>query len=70
MFKKLVQTKKRDFQKMNKYLYGLTEIIKFLIQQSYFKIRLFHQKTNYNLGNQTLYLNYSDLYEIMILLKQ
>ncbi|MDC9032335.1 hypothetical protein M8044_000558, partial [Columbia Basin potato purple top phytoplasma] len=50
---------------MNKYLYGLTEIIKFLIQQPYFKIYLFHQKTNYNLDNQTLYLNYSDIYETM-----
>ncbi|WP_238055014.1 hypothetical protein [Candidatus Phytoplasma ziziphi] len=55
---------------MNKYLYGLKEIINFLIQQNYFKIRLFNQKTNYNVNNQTLYLNYADLYEILVILKK
>ncbi|WAN63441.1 hypothetical protein RS022_05840 [Candidatus Phytoplasma rubi] len=53
-----------------KKIFNLLEIINFLIQNNYFKIYLFHQKTNYNLDNQTLYLNYSDLYETMILLKQ
>ncbi|MDC9032230.1 hypothetical protein, partial [Columbia Basin potato purple top phytoplasma] len=52
-----------------KKIFNLQEIIKFLIQQPYFKIRLFNQKTNYNLDNQTLYLNYSDLYETTVLLK-
>jgi hypothetical protein len=55
---------------MSKYLYGLKEIINFLIQNSYFKIRLFNQKTNYNLDNQTLYLNYTDLYETIMILKK
>ncbi|MDC9032174.1 hypothetical protein, partial [Columbia Basin potato purple top phytoplasma] len=56
---------------MNKYLNSLKEIINFLIQQPYFKIYLLfnNQKTNYNLDNQTLYLNYSDLYETTVLLK-
>ncbi len=40
-----------------KKIFNLQEIINFLIQNSYFKIRLFNQKTNYNLDNQTLYLN-------------
>ncbi|MDC9031948.1 hypothetical protein, partial [Columbia Basin potato purple top phytoplasma] len=56
---------------MNKYLNSLKEIINFLIKQPYFKIYLLfnNQKTNYNLDNQTLYLNYSDLYETTVLLK-
>ncbi|AYJ01494.1 hypothetical protein CWO85_03255 [Candidatus Phytoplasma ziziphi] len=55
---------------MNKYLYGLKEIINFLIINNYFKIYLFHQKTNFNLDNQTLYLNYADLYEILVIFKK
>ncbi|MDC9032333.1 hypothetical protein, partial [Columbia Basin potato purple top phytoplasma] len=54
--------------KMKK-IFNLLEIIIFLIQNNYFKIYLFHQKNNYNLDNQTLYLNYSDLYETTLLLK-
>ncbi|WAN63045.1 hypothetical protein RS022_00340 [Candidatus Phytoplasma rubi] len=52
-----------------KKIFNLKEIINFLIQNNYFKIRLFNQKTNYNLDNQTLYLNYTDLYETIMMLK-
>ncbi|WP_284928713.1 hypothetical protein [Candidatus Phytoplasma sp. AldY-WA1] len=53
-----------------KKIFILKEIINFLIQNNYFKIRLFNQKTNYNLDNQTLYLNYTDLYETIMMLKK
>ncbi|WP_284928603.1 hypothetical protein [Candidatus Phytoplasma sp. AldY-WA1] len=53
-----------------KKIFNLKEIINFLIQNSYFKIRLFNQKTNYNLDNKTLYLNYTDLYETIMMLKK
>ncbi|KND62734.1 hypothetical protein [Candidatus Phytoplasma phoenicium] len=57
-------------KKITKYIYDLKSILKYLLQETKFKIVCVHQKTNYNTCFKCLYLNYRDLLTIHHLLLQ
>ncbi|PQP79356.1 hypothetical protein C6B37_02040 [Candidatus Phytoplasma phoenicium] len=57
-------------KKSNKYIYDLKSILKYLLQETKFKIVCVQQKTNYNTCFKCLYLNYHDILKIHQMLIQ